>query len=192
MGIKNPGPSTACRPRARGDARTGTSAQPPGVAPPNTTHDLNELFVTIFRYRHLLMNFESEYRKRARRVRGPRAAAVLARLWANEDLGLQPTSQKVVGFDLGIGPSELGKILADLRKPGTSSEGCVKLVSDQYSRQNLYEITGTGKQELESWLLVSYAPRPFMEFITNMSPNPDKVIKLVESLKRKVKEDILR
>lgn len=70
--------------------------------------------VKIYIYRHLLRNMESKRKAReeqekrqAPRVKGPRAAALLARLWANEDLGLQPIPQKVIAHELGLGESEV-------------------------------------------------------------------------------------
>lgn len=190
---------TSRPPRAKGDARPSPSTQPPGAARPNTADDVEKLFVTIFRYRHLLANLDSEIRKRNReerqrapKVRGERPAAVLARLWADDDLGLAPTSQKRVGMDLGLDASQISDILGSLEKPGTSGGGCVKLVSDPEGPVNEYKITDAGKQELESWLLVHYAPGPFIEFVKKMDPDPKKVADLLDDLKKKVKDEVGR
>src|SRR5258708_21243357 len=98
----------------------GAAVAPAGGASSETNSV--ELILEIYRYRHLLRNLRllHEQRKREERetapsVKGPRVAAVLARLWATEDLGLPSASQKVIGVDLGIAPSEIGKMLKLLR-----------------------------------------------------------------------------
>src|SRR5208282_3679910 len=59
--------------------------------------------IRIYLYRHLLRNIESQRRaieiqcrRTAPHVRGPRVAALLARLWASEDLGLPSVPQKAI------------------------------------------------------------------------------------------------
>jgi len=150
----------------------------------------------VYRYRHLLRNLRAlheqrkrEEREEAPKIKGPRAAAVLARLWATEDLSLPSASQKVLGVDLGIAPSEIGKILKHLRseKPGPP---CVTLVSDQFDRENIYEITDEGKRQLTQWLFFHIAPGPYRESANAILKeiDPLKIAKFVELLKNKAKE----
>jgi len=150
--------------------------------------DLESLFLIIHRYRHLLVNLASQRRKLPSKVKADRPAAVLARLWAEEDLELRPCSQSRVGRDLGLDASAISQILGDLRKPGASGEGCVKLASDPMGRSRIYEITDTGKRELEKYLQATYAPEQLNRFIREISPKPTKVTELVEGLKGEVKK----
>lgn len=155
------------------------------------SQEMESFFATIFRYRHLLRNLWSEYerrneeeRQRAPRVRGPRWAATLARLWANEELQLDATYQKDIAGDLGLSTSELGKMMTAFRK---CSPPCVKLVSDPMGRGNVYEITDAGKEQLTNWLLAHNAPAPLIEYMVKISPDRTKITQLIEALKATVR-----
>lgn len=54
-----------------------------------------------------------------------------------------------------LGESEVAKMLKELRGSGSNAP-CVRLVSDAYTRESLYEISEAGKQELENWILAYY------------------------------------
>lgn len=152
----------------------------------------------IYIYRHLLRNIASKRRaievqqqKRAPRVKGPRAAAVLARLWADKDLGLDPTPQKVIAHELGIGESEVTKTLRAFRNAGSGAP-CVTLVSDAYTRENLYEISEAGKQELENWILAYYTHDSFFELIRRIKPNTKNIAPMLTELRKEVRQRLGR
>jgi DNA-binding MarR family transcriptional regulator len=137
--------------------------------------------VKIYVYRHLLQNMETtrrstrlEEKKQAPRVKGPRAAALLARLWANEDLNLPATPQKVISHELGLGESEVTKMLKDLRSTA-NGERCVELISDGYAREKLYQITDAGKRALECWILAHYTHGSFLDLVKKVIPDAKNV-----------------
>ena len=133
--------------------------------------------VKIYVYRHLLQNLESTRRSmrqqekmQAVKVKGPRAAALLARLWANDDLKLPATPQKVISHDLGLSDSETTKLLKEFRSHSKEGERCVELMSDRFSREKLYQITDAGKRALESWILIHYTHESFPELLKEVAP----------------------
>jgi hypothetical protein len=148
----------------------------------------------IYIYRHLLRNMNpgpkanrTEGQKRPPRLKGPRAAAVLARLWVNDDLKLAPTPQKVIAHDLGIGESEVAKMLKDLRNERVGPP-CVTLVSNAYARENLYTITPEGKRELEDWILDYSTHGSFLNLIKRIEPNMSSVPPMLTELRKEIKE----
>lgn len=188
--MKNPRQSSESTPSGRGTSTDSSAQQQNDKAVAATVADLAKIYL----YRHLLRNMESKRRaieaqqqKRAPRVKGQRVAAVLARLWANDDLGLDPTPQKVIARDLGMGESDVTNMMRDLREPGSTGP-CVVLVSDRYSRENFYKITEIGKQELENWVLAYYTHDSFLDILKKMIPNTKNVALNLDALRREVKQ----
>ena len=174
----------------------GAAAAPALVA--DAEHETVNLILDIYRYRHLLRNLSPLYEERKReerekapRITGARVAAVLARLWATEDLGLSSVPQKSIGEDLDIAPSEIGKLLKQLRSD-KQGPACVKLVSDQFGREHVYEITDEGKRQLTQWLFFHVAPRPYREAANAILKQLDrsKVEMFLQEIKMRVREFI--
>jgi|SRR5579859_2745270 len=151
----------------------------------------------IYLYRHLLRNLDrnlkalkAEEMKEAPSVKGPRAAAVLARLWANDDLGLPPAPQKVIAHDLGIGETVVGAMLKRFRTRRMNNPPCVELISDGFAREKWYKITEAGKQELSRWMFAHYTHSSFMELIKTIPPNATNVFRTLMALKKEVETQI--
>ena len=160
--------------------------------------DTVKLFLEVYRYLHLLRNLHLLYGERKREeeekapsIPGPRAAAVLARLWATEDLGLPNAAQKVIAIDLGMAASELALILKELHGE-QSGKSCVQRVSAPLSRENIYEITEEGKQQLTEWFFSRIAPGSYgeatVEMIRQSAMDASRVAKFVEALKSQVRD----
>jgi len=152
----------------------------------------------IYIYRHLLRNIESsrraiekEQQERAPRITGPRAAALLARLWANQDLRLSPTPQKVLAHDLGLGESEVAKMLRVFRD-ARSGAACVTLVSPPHARESLYEISEAGKKELENWILAYSTHDSFQDLIRKIKPSMKNVSPMLAELRTEVRQRLRR
>lgn len=148
--------------------------------------------VQMYMYRHLLRNFDNEYRdkknlekKEAPAINGPRVGAVLARLWADAQLGQEPSSQKSYAIDLGIDQGGIGTMLHELE-----GAGCVKLVSDPRGLENLYEITEKGKEQIEKWVVIHYTDKFFADLIQELSPNRKKLARAVERYVERCKEQL--
>jgi DNA-binding PadR family transcriptional regulator len=141
-------------------------------------------FETIHIYRHLISNLQRKTNVTEHpSIPGPRAAAVLARLWAASELGLEPRVQKRLGFDLDINPSDLGGYLRKFLK-----DGLVEKLPAQSEREKLYQITPEGKKALESWMRDQYAAREYLKSFIKMDPDLRKMEGLVGALKNSVRE----
>jgi DNA-binding PadR family transcriptional regulator len=141
-------------------------------------------FETIHIYRHLISNLQRKTNVTEHpSIPGPRAAAVLARLWAASELGLEPRVQKRLGFDLDINPSDLGGYLRKFLK-----DGLVEKLPAQSEREKLYQITAEGKKALESWMRDQYAAREYLKSFIKMDPDLRKMEGLVGALKNSVRE----
>jgi len=170
-----------------------SSAEPTAITS-QQAGDIRKLLVAAFQYRHLLRNMANEHKKMedeeervAPNVKGRRAAALLARLWADRELNLQPRPQKVIGSDLGLGEGDAGRILAELREPGPNGLGCVEMVGDRYGREHCYRITDEGERQLEGWVLTHSLGSPFLNAVEGMSPDAARITKFIEMLKSEVK-----
>lgn len=143
---------------------------------------LAEHLLPMYRYRHLvgyLANGCATVNEKSA-IQGPRAAAVLALLWAQEDLRLKKCIQKTLGLHLGIrNNAEIGRILNPL-----CESGLVRLVRGKNYRVKVYEITEDGKKQLNEWLGNWYAPALFREAIRAAAPDSHKIAKLFEALQK--------
>jgi len=179
-------------------AQKAAGAEGPTAEVPPQAEVVAELLVKASQYRHLLKNLADEHKRTEREekrlapnVKGRRAAALLARLWAGQELGLQPCPQKIVAVDLGLGEGDAGKILADLREPGPTGHACVKMVGDPYGRERCYEITEEGLRQLEGWVRAHYVVGdPFLKAIKGISPDPVKIAKLIKTLESEVRSSL--
>jgi hypothetical protein len=183
MGNSQPEPTSALGPQEE-----TTDSHPTG-----SSADVVKIYV----YRHLLQNLESTRRAmrqqekiQAVKVKGPRAAALLARLWANDDLQLPATPQKVISHDLGLSDSETTKLLKEFRSPSKNGERCVELISDGFSREKHYRITDAGKRALASWVLIHYTHESFHELIKEAAPVAKNVTLSLNWLKSEAKRKL--
>jgi DNA-binding MarR family transcriptional regulator len=149
----------------------------------------------ILVFRHLIRNLESERKERdarekkqAPRIKGPRSAAVLARLWCSDELSLAPVPQKVIARELGMRDSEVTKAFKELRREKQGSKPCVELVSDNFRRERVYKITRFGKEELERWIVASYGHTSFLDTLIRKPPGPEYVDGVLASLKEEVEK----
>lgn len=136
----------------------------------------------MYRYKHLVGYLANRYAIANEKspIQGPRAAAVLALLWAQEDLKLEKCIQKTLGLHLGIrNNAEIGRILNPL-----CESDLVRLVRGKDYRVKVYEITAKGKTQLNEWLGNWYAPAPFREAIRATELDSRKIAKLVEVLRK--------
>jgi DNA-binding MarR family transcriptional regulator len=153
--------------------------------------------VKIYLYRHLLRNVETQRRaieKQCRRtaphISGVRVAALLARLWAIDDLSLPSVPQKAIARDLGMGEGDVGKLLKRLRGKGVTGEPCVELVSDGFGRENIYRITKYGRQELENWILAHNTHTSFLDLIKNIPPDLKNVARTLDALRKEAWQEL--
>lgn len=171
-------------------AQKAAGEEGPTAEVPPQAEDVAELLVKASQYRHLLKNLADEHKRTEREekrlapnVKGRRAAALLARLWAGQELGLEPCPQKAIAVDLGLGEGDAGKILADLREAGPTGLACVKMVGNLYGRERCYEITEEGQRQLQGWVQAHYVVGdPFVKAIERISADPAKIAKLIKIL----------
>jgi DNA-binding MarR family transcriptional regulator len=163
---------------------------------PQGQADVEITITKIFVYRHLLNNLEStrqEIRKqeqvRAPRIKGPRVAALLARLWANEDLELPATPQKIISRDLGLSDSEASSILGSLAQE-VNGESFVELIANNSRREKLYKITNAGKRELYEWVLAQYTHGSFPQLVKSLIPNHENRIRSLEWLQNEIRHSL--
>jgi DNA-binding MarR family transcriptional regulator len=141
--------------------------------------------VAIHIYRHLIINLRKKKKPPRSAINGPKAAAVLARLRASEDMGLEPIPQKDLAFDLDMNPSDLGQTL------GTFLEsGMVSLAQGPSKREKLYRITSQGNAALEEWMMDHYEPPYYREAFRDMNPDKEKMLKLVQALQKHLLETL--
>jgi DNA-binding MarR family transcriptional regulator len=153
-----------------------------------TEDKLKGLATYIFVYRHLLRNLDSQP---TRADLTPHGAAVLARLWADRDLNLEPKAQNIIARELGMDTGDLGKLLKKLRKPGKHGRGPrVMRVGDTEARHKTYTITDAGRDELLEWILNHDAPGPFMNFIVSVAPAEQLVSDFLKKLQQEVKNEL--
>ena len=167
-----------------------------GISDPLSNTDVDIAITKIFVYRHLLNNLESTRREineqeqvRAPRIKGPRAAALLARLWANEDMALPATPQKVISRDLGLSDSEASSFLGSFAAE-VNGERFVELVAHNSRREKLYKITAAGKRDLYEWVLVHYTHGSFPQLLQSLIPHNENRSRSLEWLQGEVRQSL--
>jgi len=135
-------------------------------------------FVPIHKYRHLILNLRRRADEPPSPIAGSREAGVLSRLWVLHDLGLKPRLQKEIGFDLGMGSADIGRILKKFLKLGL-----VKRVPVSSDREKHYEITEQGDIELTHWIRRKYAPPSYYRAFVDMNPDMKKMESLLDALR---------
>ncbi len=149
-------------------------------------------FAQMYTYTHLLKNLWTEREERERKekanapkIAGWREAAVLARLWADADLKLAPTSQGDMAVDLGMQPGEMTGHLNKFRVPRDGGEPLVVEERKGNNRREIFhKITEAGKRELRKWVLAHYSTEALLKYVTQISPDRKKICKLID-LQRK-------
>lgn len=131
------------------------------------TEKLENIVLAIYRHKHILNNFPPKgpaLDEMAFTRDAPKKAAVLARIWANEDFeGLDGRSQKEVGASINMDETSVSKIIGEfLIKP----DPLVEIIPPphQRSQKKTYKITESGKRELENWLKAYYGVYSLEDF----------------------------
>lgn len=146
--------------------------------------ELLSLILSIYRYRHLLENLR-QHRERNSSIITRRNAAILAWLWATEELGLPNSPQKSISHDLDMGASEVGKALETF-----SANNLVVQIEARSRREKIYKITDDGKNELNIWLR-SWAGQTYINQVENLDvPDLEPAYRLLAALKEQISKEL--
>lgn len=152
----------------------------------NRREELLALTLSIYRYRHLLENLR-QHRERNASIITRRNAAILAWIWATEELNLPNSPQNDISHDLDMGASEVGKALSIF-----SDNGLVVQIKSRSRREKIYQITDDGKTQLNLWLR-NLAGQAYMHQVENLEVS--EVIgpgtRLLTALKEQITRELL-
>lgn len=155
-----------------------------GVPQPNRQEELLALVLSVYRYRHLLENLR-QHRERNTSIITRRNAAVLAWLWATEELNLPNSPQKEISHDLDMGASEVGNALRIFL-----DNGLVVQIETLSRREKIYEITDAGKDQLNLWLR-TWAGQAYIDQVQKIDmPDLQPAYQLLTALKEQISREL--